>query len=95
MLLVDSYAQSQRLAVNPTSTIRFSHGVSGAVVDKGSVKRFLPYQAKSLRHGFQDIGVSSIEQLHDFLFSRKIRFEVRSSAAQREGAIHDLHSYSK
>merc|ERR1712023_505887 len=34
----------------------FSVGVSGAVVDKGTVSKYIPYLAQSLRHGFQDIG---------------------------------------
>lgn len=72
---------------------KFAHGVSGAVVDKGSVRRFLPYQAMSIRHGFQDLGVKSVTELHAKLYDQKLRFEVRSSAAQREGGVHDLYSH--
>jgi len=70
-----------------------AQGVSGAVVDKGSLHRFLPYQAQSIRHGLQDAGTPSIDDLHSRLFDGRLRFEVRSSAAQREGGIHDLHSW--
>ncbi|KAE9357175.1 Inosine-5'-monophosphate dehydrogenase [Phytophthora fragariae] len=31
-------------------------GVSGAVVDQGSVHKYLPYIQQSIRHGFQDLG---------------------------------------
>lgn len=72
-----------------------STGVSGAVVDKGSVRKFLPYQAQSIRHGLQDLGVDSVRILHDRLYSGTLRFEVRSSAAQREGGVHDLHVYQR
>ncbi|KAH9255499.1 inosine-5'-monophosphate dehydrogenase [Batrachochytrium salamandrivorans] len=68
-------------------------GVSGAVVDKGSVHKFIPYQAQSIRHGLQDIGAVSIAALHDQLYSGKLRFELRSPAAQKEGGVHDLHSW--
>jgi IMP dehydrogenase len=73
---------------------QFAHSVSGAVVDKGSARRFLPYQAQSVRHGFQDLGVKSIPELHGALYAGRLRFEVRSSAAQREGGVHDLHHYT-
>lgn len=72
-----------------------AQGVSGAVVDKGSLHRFVPYQAQSIRHGLQDAGASSLEELHKRLFDGRLRFEVRSSAAQKEGGVHDLYSYSR
>lgn len=68
-------------------------GVSGAVVDKGSVHKFIPYQAQSVRHGLQDIGTVSIAALHEQLYSGRLRFELRSPAAQKEGGVHDLHSW--
>ncbi|GBG29399.1 Inosine-5'-monophosphate dehydrogenase [Hondaea fermentalgiana] len=70
-----------------------STGVSGAVVDKGSVRRFLPYQTQSIRHGLQDLGVRSLAALHDSLYDQTLRFEIRSSAAQKEGGVHDLHTF--
>jgi len=68
-------------------------GVSGAVVDKGSLHRFIPYQAQSIRHGLQDVGAVSVVELHRQLFTGRLRFEVRSPAAQKEGGVHDLHSW--
>jgi IMP dehydrogenase len=68
-------------------------GVSGAVVDKGSVNRFIPYQVQSIRHGLQDLGTISIQIMHEQLYNSRLRFEVRSSAAQKEGGVHDLFSY--
>mmetsp|Transcript_15204 Transcript_15204/g.18442 ORF Transcript_15204/g.18442 Transcript_15204/m.18442 type:complete len:522 (-) Transcript_15204:177-1742(-) len=80
---------------NVSGGVMFAQGVSGAVVDKGTAKRFIPYQAQSIRHGLQDLGIISIEQLHESLYDGRLRFEVRSSAAQREGGVHDLHSYAR
>ena len=76
------------------SNVRLAQGVKGAVVDKGSVHRFLLYQAQSVKHGFQDVGVQSIDQLHTYLFNQRLRFEVRSGAAMREGGVHDLAKFS-
>jgi IMP dehydrogenase len=72
-----------------------AHGVSGTVMDKGSIGLFVPYMTQSIRHGFQDIGATSISDMHDQLFSGKLRFELRSQAAQKEGGVHDLFSYEK
>ncbi|GMF65034.1 unnamed protein product [Phytophthora lilii] len=70
-------------------------GVSGAVVDQGSVHKYLPYIQQSIRHGFQDLGVRSIPQLHASLYSGELRFERRTISAQKEGGVHDLFTYSK
>ncbi len=75
--------------------IKVAQGVSGAVLDKGSVTDFLPYLTQGLRHSFQDIGVRTIKELHEILYNGKLRFEVRSVAAQIEGNVHDLYSYSE
>jgi IMP dehydrogenase len=70
-------------------------GVSGLVVDRGSLHRFVPYMVQSVRHGYQDLGVSSLHTAHEQVYSGKIRFEIRSASAQKEGGVHDLHSYTR
>ncbi len=70
-------------------------GVSGHVVDRGSVHRFIPYMVQSVRHGFQDFGIASLSQMHTEMRAGKTRFEVRSASAQKEGGVHDLHSFSR
>ena len=75
--------------------VRVAQGVSGAVVDKGSLRRFIPYLAQGVRHGFQDMGARSLEHVVTMLHDGTLRFEVRSPAAQREGGVHNLHTFEK
>lgn len=75
--------------------IQVAQGVSGAVADKGSVKRFLPYLRMGVKHGFQDLGVRNIDELHDHMRVGKLRFQVRTPAAQLEGNVHSLYTYEK
>jgi IMP dehydrogenase len=75
--------------------IMVAQGVSGTVQDKGSMFSYLPYLIQSAKHGMQDIGMQSVAKLHDHLHSFKLRFELRSAAAQREGGIHSLHSFER
>lgn len=79
---------------NGAVSINTAVGVKGAVVDKGSLQRFVPYLAQSVRHGLQDMGVRSLPRLYDMLHNHTLRFELRSASAQREGGVHDLHSFS-
>lgn len=75
--------------------IKVAQGVSGAVVDKGSVNNFVPYLVQGLRQAFQDMGYKSIPELHEALYSGKLRFERRTEAAQIQGSVHSLYSYTK
>eukprot|EP00357_Protocruzia_adherens_P007117 CAMPEP_0114979118 /NCGR_PEP_ID=MMETSP0216-20121206/4187_1 /TAXON_ID=223996 /ORGANISM="Protocruzia adherens, Strain Boccale" /LENGTH=503 /DNA_ID=CAMNT_0002340395 /DNA_START=146 /DNA_END=1657 /DNA_ORIENTATION=+ len=76
-------------------SIKVAQGVSGSVVDKGSVYDLIPYLTQGVKHGFQDAGIKSISDAHEKLYGDKLTFEVRSGAAQREGGVHNLHSFEK
>jgi IMP dehydrogenase len=77
------------------SQIKVAQGVSGTVVDKGSLYDYLPYMIRSLAHSFQDMGVSSVARLHEMSASGELRFELRSITAQVEGGVHDMYSYTR
>jgi IMP dehydrogenase len=76
-------------------TIKVAQGVSGLVVDKGSVLDLVPYILQGLKQALQDIGVRSIRELHESLDGERMLFEQRSHSAQREGGVHGLFSYQE
>lgn len=75
--------------------LRMASGVSGTVIDKGPLNRYIPYLLQSIRHGMQDMGTRSVTDLHEQMYQGKLRFELRSTSAQKEGGVHDLHSFSQ
>lgn len=77
------------------TNVKVAQGVSGAVVDKGSLRRYIPYLVQGVRHGMQDAGVKTLSEAWEALYSGDLRFEIRSPAAQREGGVHSLHSFNK
>jgi IMP dehydrogenase len=77
------------------SEFRLATGVSGAVVDKGPLSQYFPYLCQSVRHGLQDMGVLGLTQMSEQLHRGELRFELRSPSAQKEGGVHDLHSFQQ
>jgi len=74
--------------------VKVAQGVSGTVVDKGSLTHYLPYLIQGLRHSLQDVGCRTVSDLHRAVYDSTLRFEARSHSAQVEGGVHNLHSYT-
>lgn len=75
--------------------VKVAQGVSGFVQDRGSMFDLVAYLSQGLRLAFQDAGVRSVGALHTALEEGTLKFELRSPSAQREGGVHDLHSYTQ
>lgn len=64
-----------------------AQGVSGSVLDRGSVTKFLPYLMAGIQHSLQDVGVQSLDALRDGVKEGSVRFEFRTASAQAEGNV--------
>jgi IMP dehydrogenase len=75
--------------------LKVAQGVSGSVIDRGSLVDFIPYIAQGLRHAFQDVGFTNIADLHKGMEDGVLRMQVRSVSSIKEGGVHDLFQYDK
>jgi len=76
-------------------TIKVAQGVSGTVVDKGSIIDYVPYLMQGVRHFLQDVGCDSIAELHEAVAAGRVRFEKRTLSARIEGDVHGLQSFQE
>ncbi|XP_034140942.1 inosine-5'-monophosphate dehydrogenase 1b-like, partial [Drosophila guanche] len=91
----DGEGSRQRYFASDNEDIRVAQGVSGTIVDKGSVHRFVPYLVSGIRYGCQDMGVRDLTTLKTRTFNGELRFEKRTASAQIEGGVHGLYSFEK
>ena len=79
--------------LNEDDNVTVPQGVSGTVLDRGSLADYVPYLMKGLQQSFQDMGYRDVDSLRSDLYSGIMRFEHRTTAAQAEGSVHSLYSY--
>ncbi len=87
-----SNKSSQARYFSDQDRVRVAQGVSGSVMDRGSIHQLIPYLTAGVQHGMQQLGVRSLADMRQKMTSGVLRFERRSPSAQLEGSVHSLHS---
>ena len=90
---IDAGGSKRYYSEKETSKIKVAQGVTGSVLDKGSMYQYVPYLYQGLKLSFQDMGMKSVKELHENMRSNKLRFEKRSYSAQLQGSVHGLHNF--
>ena len=77
------------------NVVKVAQGVSGMVVDKGSMLDLIPYIVQSVRQSLQDLGRRNLSELQEAIYSGALRYARRTPSAQREGFGHSLMAYEE
>lgn len=88
-------SRSARRYMERDEAIKVAQGVSGTVVDKGSVVDYVPYLMQGVKHALQEVGCHSVAELHRAARDGGLKFEKRTVSARIEGGVHDLHSFQE
>uniref|UniRef100_A0A7E4ZRP2 Inosine-5'-monophosphate dehydrogenase n=1 Tax=Panagrellus redivivus TaxID=6233 RepID=A0A7E4ZRP2_PANRE len=92
---MEAHSTSQDRYFTSDDAIKVAQGVTATMRDRGTCHKFLPYLIRGMQHGFQDIGIKSLNEFHSKVYDGTVKFELRSQNAQLEGGVHSLHSYEK
>ncbi|PBJ78914.1 inosine-5'-monophosphate dehydrogenase [Trypanosoma cruzi cruzi] len=87
--------ESGKRYLSEKETVQVAQGVSGTVLDKGSVTKLLAYIHKGLQQSAQDVGEISFDAVREKMYEGQVLFNRRSPIAQMEGGVHSLHSFEK
>ncbi len=95
MASLEAMAQggAKRYLTESTEPVKVPQGVSGTVVDKGSLVDYLPYLMKGLQQALQDMGYRDLPSVHEALRDGRLRLERRTPSSTAEGSVHSLVSY--
>lgn len=84
---------AKRYLADAKDVVKVPQGVTGTVVDKGSLVDYVPYLMKGLQQAFQDMGFRDVPSLHAALWDGRLRLERRTPSGAAEGSVHSLVSY--
>lgn len=81
---------SDRYLCSQDDKVIVSQGVSGYVVNKGDVNKYVSYLTLAVKHGLLNIGIVEIDMLHKMLYKDELYMEIRTMNGVQEGNIHSI-----
>lgn len=75
--------------LSSNNKIIVAQGVTGTVTGKGRIEQYIPALIKAVKHGFQNLGWSSLQK------RAAPKVEIRTSSAVIDGGVHHLFSYER